>query len=161
MLTRRQCTTYPFFPAQDKSHRKGTYASLPLFTAVKDDGSPIDGYEPPKASDVEALSDVATGLMKLYPLLDNKHHIFTWTAFVLERLFTVLHMRVYGEHLDKRHFILEVERLARTEAVAYAPVKMMPKGGLFERKSVGDDSVASSSVPISAALSAEPYRHGQ
>lgn len=161
MLTRRQCTTYPFSPAQDKSHRKNTYENLPLFTAVKDDDYPADDDEPLKVSDVEALSDVATELMKLYPLLDNKHHIFTWTAFVLERLFTVLHMSVYGEHLDKHHFISEVVRLARTEEATYAPVKMMPKGSLFEPKPMTDGSVTSLSVPISASLSAEPYRYGQ
>lgn len=160
MLTRRQ-QKHAFFSPQDKCDFHGGHEKLPVLAQIKGKELIVDGYDPPEESDLQALSDVATDIFKLYKILDNKHHIYTYTTFVLERLFTIMHRTFYGDYLQQSNFVAEVKRLARTEEVTYVPIKTLPKGGVFELKSMADASVAASSAPSVSVSPSERYSYGQ
>jgi len=124
------------------------YESFPPPTEIKGSKLIIDGYEPPDDNELKTLSDVATEIYKLYGFLDNRHHDYTLATFVLEKLFTMLHFAAYGNYLDKRNFVSEVERLARTEEVTYVPARALPKGAMFEMKSMAEFKPL---VPVSSS----------
>jgi hypothetical protein len=161
LTTRKQYTKDGFFSIQEKLDCHNRYVSFPLPSEIKDDKLIIDGYEPPDDNELKTLSDVATEIYKLYGLLDNRHHDFTLATFVLERLFTMLHQGAYGDYLHKHNFVSEVERLARTEEVTYVPMKPLPKGAMFELKSMADVSVASSSIPLVPTASSRCHSYGK
>jgi hypothetical protein len=144
-----------FFSSQDKKDYRGGYESFPPPTEIKGDKLLIDGYEPPDDNELKTLSDVATEVYKLYGLLDDRHHDYTLAAFVLEKLFTMLHFAAYGNYLHKHNFVSEVERLARTEEVMYVPARALPKGAMFEMKSMADTAVTSSFKPLVPVSSSE------
>lgn len=160
MLTRRQSTKYQFFLSQDKTGCKTGYESFPVIAEIKGNQLIIDDHDSPDENDLKELSDVATEIKKLYTLLDNRHHDFTLAAFVLEKLFMMLHFAAYGDYLHKRNFVFEIERLARPLEVTYVPQKALSKGGMFELKPVAGFIDSSSTLPP-VSSSSEPYRYGQ